>query len=207
VKAAADELGDAAIVLAADAASESDMRAAIDRARALGDGIDVLFLNAGIVRPAPITDMDVATFDATLAVNLKGPWLTLKAAIPHLRPGASVILNTSVASTTGGAGLSAYAASKAGLRSLARTASRELVGRGVRVNALSPGPIDTPIYDKLGLPPEAGANVKAQMLAAVPLGRMGTPAEIARAALYLASDDSAFMVGAELVLDGGGTQL
>ena len=207
VRALRDELGPNIEVVLADAASGSEMQAVIAHAAAASGGIDVLFLNAGMVRPGPIAQMDEATFDRTMAVNLKGPWLTLKAAIPHLRRGGAVVLNTSVANEAGPAGLSAYAASKAGLRSLARTASAELLERGVRVNAVSPGPIDTPIYDKLGLPPEHAAGVKQRMLDAVPMGRMGTSEEVARAVLFLACEDSSFVVGAELVLDGGASQL
>jgi NAD(P)-dependent dehydrogenase (short-subunit alcohol dehydrogenase family) len=151
--------------------------------------------------------MDESTFESMIALNLKGPWLALRAAIPHLRRGASVVLNTSIANVSGAAGLSAYAAAKAGLRSLGRCAARELLPAGVRVNAVSPGPIDTDIVAKMLLSPETEQYVKDQLRSAVPMGRFGAPEEVAEAVLFLASDAASFITGSEIVVDGGATQL
>jgi NAD(P)-dependent dehydrogenase (short-subunit alcohol dehydrogenase family) len=205
--AARADLALTAEVIASDAADPKAVEKLMDGVARKHGGIDVLFLNAGFATPAPIAEMDEATFDRIVAVNLKGPWLALKYALPHLRRGSSVVLTTSIANQSGMPGLSAYAAAKAGLRSFARTASAELGEQGIRVNAVSPGPIDTPGFDKMGLPPQAAAGLKAQMRERVPMGRLGRAEEIANVALFLASNDSAFVVGAEFVADGGLKQL
>lgn len=204
---AASELGSDVDVVVSDASDGAAIRALVERVVERHGGIDVLFLNAGQVRLGPIESMPESDFDRMIDVNLKGPWLALQAAIPHLRRGGSVILNTSIANASGPPGLSAYAAAKAGLRSLARCAAAELVPRGVRANALSPGPVETPIVSKMGLSPEVAAAVSQNLLDAVPLGRMGRAEEVAEAALFLASDASSFVTGAEIVVDGGATQL
>ncbi|MGC4094017.1 MAG: SDR family oxidoreductase [Polyangiaceae bacterium] len=204
---ATQTLGAAARVCVSDAADPRCVQALIDDVVASDGGIDVLFLNAGRPALAPLAVMDEATFDAQIALHLKGPWFALRAATPHLRRGASVILNTSVANVSGAAGLGAYAAAKAGLRSLGRCAARELLGAGVRVNAVSPGPIDTEIVEKMGLPEPTRQYVREQLLASVPMGRFGSAREVAEVVLFLASDASSFMTGTELVVDGGATQL
>jgi NAD(P)-dependent dehydrogenase (short-subunit alcohol dehydrogenase family) len=168
-------------------------------------GIDVLFLNAGRPLLAPIEAMTELDFDHMLNVNFKGPWLTLRAAFPHLRRGASVIFNTSIANVSASPGLSAYGSAKAALRAFARYAAAELVARGVRVNSLSPGPIATPAVSKLPLPPEQQAYVNQMLLDSVPMKRMGTVDEAAQVALFLASDASSFMTGSEVTVDGGAT--
>jgi len=201
------ELSQRAQVRVSNAASAAEVQALVDDVVAREGGIDVLFLNAGKPALAPLASMDEATFDSMIALHLKGPWLALRAAWPHLRRGASVILNTSVANVSGTAGLSAYAAAKAGLRSLGRCAARELLASGVRVNAVSPGPVDTDIVQKMGLPSDTQKLVLDQLLSIVPMGRFGTPAEVAEVVLFLASDASSFMTGTELVVDGGATQL
>jgi NAD(P)-dependent dehydrogenase (short-subunit alcohol dehydrogenase family) len=138
-------------------------------------------------------------------VNLKGPWFALRCALPALRPGASVIFNTSIASVSASPGLSAYGAAKAGLRAFARYAASELAPRGVRVNSLSPGPVDTPAVAKLGLPEPQEAAVLKMLRDAVPLGRMGQADEVAEVALFLASSASSFVTGSEVTVDGGAT--
>jgi len=170
-------------------------------------GLDVLFVNAGVTWPGPLDAVDEAAFDGQVAINFKGPFFTVQRLLPLLRPGASVVLTTSCLDEMGLAGMSVYAATKAAVRSLARTLSAELVGRGVRVNAVAPGPTDTPIYGKLGMPPEDLAAFAGSVAAQVPMRRFGTADEIARAALFLASDDSGFMLGHELVVDGGWSAL
>ncbi|MFZ5893714.1 MAG: SDR family oxidoreductase [Myxococcota bacterium] len=204
---AEQELSSAARVCVSDAAVDAQVKQLVDDVVSAHGPIDVLFLNAGKPALAPLVSMDESTFDAMIDLNLKGPWLALRAAAPHLRQGASIILNTSVANVSGAAGLSAYAAAKAGLRSLGRCAAREFLAAGVRVNAVSPGPIDTPAVDKMGLPSETARYVRDQLLSSVPMGRFGTAQEVAEVVLFLASDASTFMTGTELVVDGGATQL
>jgi|SRR6266850_801630 len=141
-----------------------------------------------------------------LRVNLKGPWLALKAAVPLLRRGGAVVFNASINAHLGMPGTSAYAASKAALRSLARTAASELAERAIRVNAISPGPTDSGIVEKM-LPAEAAAATHRALQAKIPLGRLGSTEEIARVVLFLACEDSSFMTGEEVVVDGGMTRI
>ncbi|WP_437304388.1 SDR family oxidoreductase [Sorangium sp. So ce388] len=168
--------------------------------------LDVLFLNAGILRGGTIAAQPEADFDEVFRVNVKGPWLALKAATPLLRRGGAVVLNASINAHLGMAGASAYAASKAAVRSLARTAASELASAGVRVNVLSPGPTDTGIIEKTQ-PRDQVAAVHASLTERILLKRLGSSEEIARAALFLASDDSSFMTGEEIVVDGGMTRV
>jgi NAD(P)-dependent dehydrogenase (short-subunit alcohol dehydrogenase family) len=169
--------------------------------------LDVVVLNAGIGVFKPLDQWDEAAFDRSVAVNLKGPFFLLQALLPLLANPSSVLLTGSVNAHVGMATSSVYSATKAALRSLARTLSGELIARGVRVNTISPGPVTTPIYAKLGLPPEALEQMSAAILGQVPAGRFGTPIEIAKAAVFLASDEAAFAVGSALVLDGGFTSI
>jgi NAD(P)-dependent dehydrogenase (short-subunit alcohol dehydrogenase family) len=170
-------------------------------------GIDVLFLNAGVLKGAPIAGLTEADFDESIRVNLRGPWLMLRAAWPQLREGASVIVNTSIANRKGAAGLGVYAASKAATRALVRVAVAELGAKGVRINAISPGPTITPIFKKSGVPADHLAEMARSIASKIPLGRLAATEEIARAALFLASDESSFVHGAELVVDGGMSQV
>lgn len=168
-------------------------------------GLDVLFLNAGVGKFSPVAETPEALFDEVMAVNFKGPYFMLQRAIPLLRDGASVLFNTSINAHMGMAGTSVYAASKASLITLARVASAELAARGIRVNALSPGPVQTPIFGKLGLPPEQLNGFTSVVRERTMVGRFGDPEEIANAALFLASPESSFLVGTEIVADGGMT--
>jgi NAD(P)-dependent dehydrogenase (short-subunit alcohol dehydrogenase family) len=169
--------------------------------------IDILVANAGIARPAPLDQTDEALFDLTSDINFKGAFFTVQKAVPHLNDGASIILVTSAGNVKGLPNFSVYVATKAAVRSLARSFSAELLPRGIRVNALSPGPIETPIFGRMGLPEEAMDGIAAQMTEMIPLKRFGQPEEMAKAALFLASSDSSYVVGAELVADGGMSQL
>jgi NAD(P)-dependent dehydrogenase (short-subunit alcohol dehydrogenase family) len=165
--------------------------------------LDVLFVNAGVGKFAPLEETDEALFDQIMDINLKGAYFTIQKALPLLNDGASVILNASVVAHIGFPNSSVYSASKAALLSLARTLSAELVGRGIRVNAVSPGPVETPIFGKMGLAPEAVDETKRGFSEQVPLKRFGRAEEIAKAVLFLASSDSSFLVGTEIVADGG----
>ena len=169
--------------------------------------IDILFLNAGIGKPAPINMMPQELYDSLWDTNFRGPFFTTQAALEYLNDNASIIYNTSIANVKGMPGMSVYGATKAGLRSLVRTLTVELAERGIRVNAISPGPVETPIWNKMDIPKEAQKDFSSQMLQQIPLGRMGKPNEIASAALFLASDDSSYVNGIELPVDGGMAQV
>lgn len=165
--------------------------------------IDVLFLNAGVAYFAPIELLDEATYDKQFDINVKGVLFGVQKALPYLNEGASILLTTSVVNQRGMANSNAYAASKAAVRSLAISLSAELIGRGIRVNAISPGPIETPIFSKMGLPEDQLGHMAEGIRAGVPLGRFGTADEVASAAVYLASSESAYIIGEELVIGGG----
>jgi len=164
--------------------------------------IDILMANAGIAKPAPIEQVDEAAFDETSNTNFKGAFFTVQRALSHLNHGASIILVTGYNNQKGIPGYSVNSATKAALRSLARTFSAELLHRGIRVNALSPGTIETPIFGKLGLPVEP-----LKWAEQIPIKRIGTAEEMAKAALFLASSDSSYVLGVELVVDGGKSQI
>jgi NAD(P)-dependent dehydrogenase (short-subunit alcohol dehydrogenase family) len=194
-------------VVASDSADAAEIERLFAHVANEYGALDILFLNAGIVRVGNIANMSEAEFDEVFRVNVRGPWLALKAAIPRLRHGSAVVLNASINAHLGMPGTSAYAASKAALRSFARTAASELAERGVRVNVVSPGPTETGIIAKSGLSVEAAETVRATLKAKIPQQRLGLPDEIARAVLFLASDDSSFMTGEEIVVDGGMTRV
>ncbi|MDF3625887.1 SDR family oxidoreductase [Brytella acorum] len=201
------ELGGEALVLAADVRSVEDMKSVADKVQKSFGGLDILFVNAGYVIPTPLQSIDERQYDDVMDVSVKGAVLTMQAALPALREGSSVILTTSFIDQTGKHGLSLVAAAKAAVRSFARSWSYELLGRKIRVNAVAPGGIETPLLNKIGLSEAEVENFKTQFAASVPLGRMGRAEEIASAVLYLASDESRYVVGTELVVDGGCSQL
>jgi len=205
--AARQTLAGIADVVASDAGSSADILALAKSFEARGMGVDVLFLNAGVAKFGPIESLDEALFDETFRVNVRGPWLTIKHFAPLLRRGGSIVFNSSINNQLGMAGSSVYAASKAAVRSLVRVAATELAEAGVRVNAVSPGPIETPLYGKLGMSAEVVQGFAKGLIAQIPLQRFGTSEEVAKAALFLASDDSSFMTGEEIVLDGGMTRV
>jgi len=165
--------------------------------------IDVLFPNAGSAKFAPGSDTSEAFYNEIFDINVKGVFFTIQKAIPFLNDGASIILNTSVANQSGLPNTSAYAASKAAVRSFARSIGAELAAKGIRVNVVSPGPISTPMYEKLGLPKETVEAFAANIVSQVPLKRFGTPDEVANTALFLASSASSYITGVELNVDGG----
>lgn len=204
---AKDQLGDDVLALAVDVAD----LAAIDAAVAnIGDTlgkVDILFANAGIAKFAPMQAIDETLFDQTFDVNVKGVFFTVQRFAELMNDGGSVILNTSVSHHKGWPATSVYAASKAAVRSLARTLAAELTPRGIRVNAISPGPIDTPIYARLGMPEEAVTEMAESIRQQTPMQRFGSPEEIASVVHFLSTDASSYMTGVELGVDGGLGQL
>ena len=190
---AAAALGPQAIGIRADVSKTADMEALASR----------LKTHAVIAKPRPLSDIDEAHIDEQFGVNVKGVINTVQKTLPLLRNPASIILTASTVAELGTAGMSVYAATKAAVRSLARSLSAELAPQGVRVNVVSPGPIETPIFGKLGLPDAAVQAWAGEITAKVPLGRFGQSSEVAKAVLFLASDDSSYMLGENILVDGG----
>ncbi|CAI1802655.1 3-oxoacyl-[acyl-carrier-protein] reductase FabG [Serratia entomophila] len=201
--AAGKALGPAALLLHSDAGEIAQQHSLAQQLGALWPRLDALYVNAGDVTHRSLQEWDEQSYQRLMDINLKGPFFLIQALLPLLANPASIILCGSVSAHIGLPQSSAYAASKAGLLSLARTLSGELHPRGIRVNGLSPGPTETPALGKLGLEDSDEQALRDQIHALVPIGRMGTALEQAKAAVFLASDESAFMVGAELQMDGG----
>lgn len=194
-------LGDVAVfqIEAGDIAQQATLATALD---ALWPRLDILFINAGDVTHRPLEAWDEQAYDALMNTNLKGPFFLIQALLPFFSRSSSIIVCGSVSARIGLPQSSAYAASKAAILSLARTLSAELLPRGIRVNGLSPGPTETPALNKLG----SGVGedkLREEIRALVPIGRLGTPDELAKAAVFLACDESSFVVGTELLVDGG----
>jgi NAD(P)-dependent dehydrogenase (short-subunit alcohol dehydrogenase family) len=190
-------------VLPSDAADLDDVQALARHLTKRVGRVDVLFVNAGIARFSPVENVTPQFFDEQFNVNVRGAYFTIQQILPLMSAGGSIVLTSSVAADIGMATTSVYAATKAALSSLARTLANELAPRGIRVNELSPGPIETPIFGKMGLSSEQVESVKGGMKGMVPLKRLGTAEEVARAALFLASADSSFLVGSKVRIDGG----
>ena len=205
--AARRELGDEVLAIRADAGDVAGQQAVAEAIRQGFGGLDILFVNAGVADFRPVEQWDEAGFDRSVAINLKGPFFLVQALLPVFANPASVVLNTSINARIGMPNSSVYAATKAGLISLARTLSGELIQRGIRVNAVSPGPVSTPIYGKLGLSEDDLKAMTATIQGQIPAGRFGNPSEIAKAVVFLASDELAYTVGSELVIDGGMSNL
>ena len=199
------ELGSEVLVLAANSASVLAQRELAEAVKSHYGQLDVAFLNAGVSVWRPIEEWDEAAFDQSFAINVKGPYFLVQALLPIFANPASVILNTSINAHVGSARSSVYAATKAAFLNLSKTLSSELLPRGVRVNAVSPGPVETPLYDKLGIPDAYREQVNKEIVTTIPFGRFGKPDEVAKAVVYLASDESAWTVGSEIVVDGGRT--
>jgi NAD(P)-dependent dehydrogenase (short-subunit alcohol dehydrogenase family) len=199
VEAAKAALGGDVLGIVADAGKIADQQVVARAVEQAFGGLDVVFVNAGIGDFRPIEQWDEAGFDRSVAINLKGPFFLMQALLPLLANPASIIFNGSINARIGMPASSIYAATKAGLVSLVRTLSGELIGRGIRVNAVSAGPVATALHGKIGMTEADVANLVAQ----IPLGRRGLPSEIAQAVVFLASDDGAFAVGSDFVIDGG----
>jgi NAD(P)-dependent dehydrogenase (short-subunit alcohol dehydrogenase family) len=203
---AVSEIGEKATGIPGDVASLNDLDRLYESVNAYGRKIDVLFANAGIAQLAPFGTVDEKFYDLHFNANVKGLFFAVQKALPLLNDGGSIILNASIATVKGFPGISVYSATKSAVRSFARTWTNELRERRIRVNAISPGHIDTPIFEgwQQG---EALAKMKDDIAKTVPLGRMGDPDEIAKAVAFLASDDASYISGIELFVDGGVAQI
>jgi len=207
LEAARKELGSDVLVILSDASAVASQKSVAETLRQAFGALDILFVNAGIADLKSVEQWDEAAFDRSFAINLKGPYFLVQALLPIFANPASIVLNGSVNAHVGMPNTSVYGATKAALLSLARTLSGELIACGIRVNAVSPGPISTPLYGKLGLSEADLKNVAASIQSQLPVGRFGNPSEIAQAVVFLASDESAFTVGSELLIDGGMSNL
>jgi len=206
IEAAQAELGENAIAMYSDATSLSDMDSLAEKVRETFGKFDVLFVNAGFARRVPFEAMTEEVYDELLDLNAKGPYFIVQKLAPLMLEGSSVVFTTSLANVKGMPGNSAYGAAKAALRAITRSLAAELMPRGIRVNAVSPGPIETPILGKMGMSKEAADQVLAKMKEIVPMKRVGQPEEIAKAVAFLAFD-ATYTTGAEIPVDGGWTQL
>ena len=195
------------IALRNDAGSIADAKALAESLASRDLRLDAIFVNAGAAKFAAFPDVDEALWDEIFNTNVKGPYFQIQALLPTLNAGASIVINGSINARIGMPNTSVYAASKAAVISLAKTLSAELLPRGARVNVLSPGPVSTPIYGKLGLDAAAQEATAAQIQSQIPLGRFGTAEEIAATVLHLSAPESAYIVGTEVIADGGMSQL
>jgi NAD(P)-dependent dehydrogenase (short-subunit alcohol dehydrogenase family) len=207
VETARKELGSDVLIISSDASAVADQKRVAEALYQAFGGLDILFVNAGIADLKPIEQWDEAAFDRSIAINVKGPYFLIQALLPIFANPASIVLNGSVNAHIGMPNTTVYGATKAALISLIRTLSGELISRGIRVNAVSPGPISTALYSKLGLPEAELKSVAASIESQVPVRRFGKPSEVAHAIVFLASDESAFTVGSELLIDGGMSNL
>jgi NAD(P)-dependent dehydrogenase (short-subunit alcohol dehydrogenase family) len=204
---AVDHIGKNVTAVQGDVTRMEDLDRLYSKVKAERGSVDVLFANSGFVEHQAIGEISPEHYDKTFDVNVRGVIFTVQKALPILRDSASIILTGSVATIKGFPAHDTYSATKAAVRSLARTWTMELKGRGIRVNVISPGAIDTPIIDSQASTPEDAEKIRQNFAAATPLGRIGRPEEIASAALFLASDDSSYVAGVELFVDGGLAQV
>lgn len=195
------------ITVVADVANDDDNARLIKTAVDTYGKIDILFLNAGIAPPTPTDAVSADHYYQIFDINVKGPMIAVKEALPHINDGGTIIFTSSIVHQKGFEGLAVYSASKGALRAYARVLTSEVKSRGIRVNTIAPGPIDTPIYGKMGLPQEVVEEMGKGFAQSVPLGRFGTSEEIASTALFLASDDASYINGIEIEVDGGLSQV
>ena len=207
LQSAASEFGDSVTLLRGDVRKPADIESIVEQVRRKFGRLDVLFANAGMGLAAPLEAVTEDQIDTQFDVNFKGVFFTIQKTASLLANGGSIVVTTSFLNEVGAPGLSILSATKAAVRSLVRSLGAELAPRGIRVNAVSPGPISTPFHGKLGLSEKQLNEAASAIEDQVPLHRLGEAGEIAKAALFLVSDDSSFMTGSELVVDGGISQL
>ena len=205
--AAVKQIGKNVTGVQGDVSNLADLDRLYDTVKEQKGRIDVLFANAGIIELAPLGSITESHFDKIFNINVKGLLFTVQKALPLFQDGGSIILTASINSSKGFETSTVYSATKAAIRSFARTWTVDLKHRKIRVNAISPGPIDTPIFNSAVQTEEEIEQIKASLVASVPMGRMGSPDEVAKAVLFLASDDSGFITGIELTVDGGTAQI
>lgn len=203
VEKAAADLGNGTVGIVSDAGKMADVRQLAEKVKAVTPTIDVLFVNAGVGKFLPIQAADEAHFDDIFNVNVKGLYFTIQTLLPIINEGGSIILNASVVAHQGIGSGSVYSASKAAVLNLGKTLAIDLVPNKVRVNTISPGPIATPIFGKMDMPQEVVDQFATTLIEKIPVKRFGKAEEIAKAAVFLASDESSFVLGAELLVDGG----
>lgn len=204
---AVQSIGQNAIGVKTDVTNLNEITNLFEQAAKKFGKVDILFVNAGIGKFAPLEQSDESLFDEIININLKGSYFTVKNGLQYLNEGASIIFTTTVAAKKGLAGASVYGAAKAALHSLTKIFAAELVGRRIRVNAVSPGPIDTPIFSRIGIPDVDRQATKDALASQVPMKRLGTAEEVAKTVAFLASDDSSYITGIEIDVDGGMAQL
>jgi len=203
----ATELEGDFITIKADVAIPNDNKRLIQEAISKYGTIDILFLNAGVAIPSPTHEINEDHYDYIFNINVKGPILAIKEALPSMNDGGSILFTNSIVHQKGFDGLGVYSASKGALRAYQRVLTSEVKSRGIRVNSIAPGPIATPIYNKMGLPKDVVEEMGNGFAQQVPLGRFGTSEEIAKSALFLASEDASYINGVELEVDGGLSQV
>ncbi len=196
-------LGRETLCIKVDVSSLYDLDQMVKEIKDKFGSVDVLFTNAGITKPCVLTNINEEIYNEHFDINFKGALFTIQKTVPIMNDNGSIVLNTSISNQLGFPGTILYTATKAALRSLARTISAELLDRGIRVNAVSPGTIETPLASKTGLPEEVVKERMEHYISLTPMKRIGKPEEIAKAVLFLASDDSSYMLGEEIIVDGG----
>jgi NAD(P)-dependent dehydrogenase (short-subunit alcohol dehydrogenase family) len=204
---AAAKIGPDTLAVRADVSRPADLDRLFTRVKEGFGSIDILFVNAGIARFAPIQETTEALFDEVIGINFKGTYFTVQKALPLLKDGGAIILNASIVDQKGWPGTTVHSAGKAAVRSLARTLSADLLDRKIRVNAIAPGPIWTPMFERIQGSPEAARQMADGFAAQVPMKRLGTSQEVANAVAFLASDEASYITGVELNVDGGMGQL
>ena len=203
VKNAGEMLGKETVAVTADVSSIREIESMVSTVNQKLGRVDILFINAGVLRMGTISEVSEEHFDFQVNVNLRGAFFTIQKVLPIMNDGGSIVINSSNANQIGLPGLSVYSATKAALRSLARTLAAELLERKIRVNTVSPGPITTPIFGKTGIPKDVADDIAEDIISHNPMKRFGEPEEIAKAVLFLACSDSSYMTGEEIVVDGG----
>jgi NAD(P)-dependent dehydrogenase (short-subunit alcohol dehydrogenase family) len=203
LEAAAKEIGDGTLAIQSDAGKVAEIETAMKKIKERFGRIDAMFVNAGVAKLIPFDEVTEEFFDETVNINMKGVFFTVQKAIPLMSKGSAIVLNASINAHLGMPGTTVYGATKAAVINMAKTFSRDLLEKGIRVNAISPGPITSALLGRDGMSQEKVQEIKDWIQSQVPIKRFGTPEEIAAGVLYLTAPESAFVLGAELIIDGG----